>query len=109
MAKKLRHPKKPAAEKNTSTGVFVRLGSGNTLSEPKRFETEGPARNAIVNHFETWKPWCARSNSKMLPNLSNAINQVPGLTIGLKPQRLEALMDDYSDPPMILVAEVWRQ
>lgn len=104
MAKPLKRGKKPPTSKTPV--CFVRLGSGNTLSEPKGFLTEGAARNAMTAHFESWKAWCQRSNKAMLPNLSAAIDEIPGLSINSTWKRVEAMLDDYSVPPMILVAEV---
>lgn len=105
MAKRLTHGKKVKAPAQ-SDGFFVRVGSGSSLTEWKRYQTEGQARNAMVAHFEAQKAWCQRSNSKMLPNLSDAITEIAGLGILSTPKRVEAMMDDYSTPPMILVAEV---
>lgn len=104
MAKPLKRGKKPPSSKTPV--AFVRLGSGNTLSEPKGFLTEGAARNAMTAFFESWKPWCQRSSNATLPNLSAAIDEIPGLTLTSTWKRVEALLDDYSDPKMILVAEV---
>lgn len=110
-AKKTPAPKKMTLKKQkkvTTPPVHpykVRFGTRNELGIERQFATEAAARTAIINEFNSWKPWCERYARDGIETIKDACDRVGSTMFHRDHARIECIFDAHSG--MHVCAEYW--